>query len=142
MKRPDKNVLVWKKREPSPAENWNSRPRACKDPPRANSGERRLAGLCGIAVVRRKRIFRECFRKDYGIGNRYEYHNKHLKHLLFRRGLGFVCKGIESVNGGMSKDTGKQTAAAVKDRYKQEAHRNRKADLEQIAYHIHAAAIE
>ena len=42
----------------------------------------------------------------------------------------------------MDNNAGEQTSAAIKNRYKQEAHRNRKENLTQISCQIHAAAIK
>ena len=42
----------------------------------------------------------------------------------------------------MYNNAGEQASATVKNRYKQETCRNRKANLAQIAYQVHTAAIK
>ena len=54
----------------------------------------------------------------------------------------FICKGTERIDGGVDENAGKQTAAAIKDRDQQEADRDGKDDLAQVADQIHAAAVE
>ena len=65
-----------------------------------------------------------------------------MKELLFRGAAGVVCKGAEGVDGGMDDNAGNKTSAAVKDRHEQEAYRDRKAYLAQVAHKAHAAVIE
>jgi hypothetical protein len=42
----------------------------------------------------------------------------------------------------MGNNTGEQTLSTVKNRYKQKAYHNRKANLAQIVYQLHTAAVE
>ncbi len=87
-------------------------------------------------------IFRKRSCKDEVIGNRYKYHNKYINKVFFHGNICFICKGTESVDSGMDNNAGEQTSATIKNRYKQEAYRNRKANLAQIAYQVHVAAIK
>ena len=60
----------------------------------------------------------------------------------FRGEVRVISKGTKRIDGGMNENTGNQTAAAVKDRDQQKAHRNGKDDLAQIADQIHAVTVE
>lgn len=62
--------------------------------------------------------------------------------VLFHSNICFICKSTKSVNSRMDNNAGEQASATVKNRYKQETCRNRKANLAQIAYQVHTAAIK
>lgn len=51
-------------------------------------------------------------------------------------------KCTEGVDGRMDEDAGQQAAATIKNRDQQETHCNCKDNLTQIAYYVHAAAVE
>ena len=90
----------------------------------------------------RRLVFRECLCKEEGVGGRYEYHDETTNHMLFQCKSGFICKSAERVDGRMSDNAGEQASATIKYRYKQEAYGDRKANLTQIVYQVHAAAVE
>ena len=62
--------------------------------------------------------------------------------VLFHGNICFICKNAKSVNSRMDDNAGEQTSATIKNRYKQEAYRNRKANLTQISCQVHTAAIK
>ena len=65
-----------------------------------------------------------------------------MEQVHFRGKARVICKGAKRVDGGMDEDAGEQTAAAGEDRDQQEADRDRKDDLAQIADKLHPAAVE
>ena len=65
-----------------------------------------------------------------------------MEQLCFHGKTSIICKCAERVDGGMDEDAGEQAATAVKDRDQQKADRNRKSDLAQVIYKIHAATVE
>lgn len=60
----------------------------------------------------------------------------------FRGKARVIGKRAQGIDGRVGEDAGDQTAAAIKDRDQQEAHRNGKHDLAQIADQVHTAAVE
>ena len=62
--------------------------------------------------------------------------------VLFHGNICFICKNTKSVNSRMDNNAGKQASATIKNRYKQETYRNREANLAQIVYQVHTAAIK
>ena len=65
-----------------------------------------------------------------------------MEQVHFRGKIHVICKGAERVDGGMDEDAGQQTAAAIKNRDQQKAHRNRKNNLAQVVDQFHTAAVE
>ena len=65
-----------------------------------------------------------------------------MEQVHFRGEIRIICKSAERIYRGMDEDAGQQAAAAIKDRDKQEAHRDGKDDLAQIADQVHSAAVK
>ena len=65
-----------------------------------------------------------------------------MEQVHFRGKVRIIRKGAKRVDGGMDGDAGEQTPATIKDRDQQEADRDRKDDLAQIADKLHPAAVE
>ena len=80
--------------------------------------------------------------ENQGIGDRNDDQNAEMQQMHFRGEIRVISKGTKRIDGGMNENTGNQTAAAVKDRDQQKAHRNVKDDLAQIADQIHAVTVE
>ena len=95
------------------------------------------AVICNIPRMLRHR---SC--QDQGIGSRYRDQNGDMPQPHCHGESGFIGKGTERIDRRMDENAGDQTAAAVKNRDQQEAHRDGKYDLAQIADQIYAAAIE
>ena len=62
--------------------------------------------------------------------------------LRFQGDLRIVGKRAERVDCGMDGNAGKQASAAIENRHKQEADRNRKADLAKVVCQVHSAAVK
>ena len=80
--------------------------------------------------------------ENQGIGDRNDNQNTKMKQMLFRSKVRVIRKCTERIDCRMDDDAGKQAAGPVKNRDQQEADRDGKDDLTQIADQIHAAAIE
>lgn len=65
-----------------------------------------------------------------------------MEQVHFHGKIRVICKGAQRIDGGMDDDAGYKTSAAVKYRDKQETHCDRKDDLAQVVYKIHAAAVD
>ena len=65
-----------------------------------------------------------------------------MEQVHFRGTVPIVCKRSERIYRGMDDDAWYQAPAAIKDRDQQEADRDGKDDLAQIADKLHPAAVE
>lgn len=65
-----------------------------------------------------------------------------MKQVHFHGKIRVICKRAEYIDGGMHDDAGQKAFAAIKNRDKKEAYRDRKDDLTQVIDKIHAAAVE
>ena len=101
-----------------------------------------MRALSSLRVLHLLRIPRKCPCQDQGISDREQAQSGKMQKLRLHCKLCIICKRAERVDGGMDEDAGEQTAAAGKDRDQQEADRDRKDDLAQIADKLHPAAVE
>ena len=87
-------------------------------------------------------FFRKRSCKYQGISSRYDDQNYHMKQVHFHGKTCIIRKRAERIDCRMNDDAREKASAAIKNRDQQETDGNRKDDLTQVIYRIHATSVK